>query len=99
MAHDSRLVRHDEAIDDLKPSIPDWIKNLQRPAPPCVVPAFGRDTRAATAAREPGSAKPQLQTPGSRARREGLANPEIYEFPEAEGMGHAIRLPANSILQ
>jgi len=28
-----------------------------------------------------------------------LANPEIYEFPEAEGMGYAIRLPANSILQ
>ena len=41
MAHDSRLVRHEEAIDDLKPSIPDWIKNLQRPATPCVVPAFG----------------------------------------------------------
>jgi hypothetical protein len=28
-----------------------------------------------------------------------LANPEIYEVPEAEGMGYAIRLPANSILQ
>jgi hypothetical protein len=41
MAHDSRLVRHDEVIDDLKPSIPDWIKNLQRPATPCVVRAFG----------------------------------------------------------
>jgi len=41
MAHDSRLVRHEEAIDDRKPSIPDWIKNLQRPATPCVVPAFG----------------------------------------------------------
>ena len=27
------------------------------------------------------------------------ANPEIYEFLEAEGMAYAIRLPANSILQ
>jgi len=26
-----------------------------------------------------------------------FANPEIYEFLEAEGMGYAIRLPANSI--
>jgi hypothetical protein len=25
----------------LKPAIPDWIKNLKRPATPCVVPAFG----------------------------------------------------------
>jgi crotonobetainyl-CoA:carnitine CoA-transferase CaiB-like acyl-CoA transferase len=41
MAHDPRLVRHEEVIDDLKPSIPDWIKNLQRPETPCVVPAFG----------------------------------------------------------
>src|SRR5215469_646318 len=28
-----------------------------------------------------------------------FANPEIYEFLETEGMGYAIRLPANSILQ
>jgi hypothetical protein len=28
-----------------------------------------------------------------------FANPEIYEFLEVEGMGYAIRLPANSILQ
>src|SRR6201981_2391543 len=41
MAHDPRLVRQEEAIDDLKPSIPDWIKNLERPATPCVIPAFG----------------------------------------------------------
>jgi hypothetical protein len=25
-----------------------------------------------------------------------FANPEIYKFLEAEGMGYAIRLPANS---
>ena len=28
-----------------------------------------------------------------------FANPEIYKFLEAEGMGYAIRLPANSIPQ
>ena len=28
-----------------------------------------------------------------------VANPEMYEFLEAEGMGYAIRLPANRILQ
>jgi len=28
-----------------------------------------------------------------------FANPEIYELLEAEGMGYAIRLPANSVLQ
>ena len=28
-----------------------------------------------------------------------FANPEVYEFLEAEGMGYTIRLPANSILQ
>ncbi len=28
-----------------------------------------------------------------------FANPEMYEFLEAEGMGYAIRLPANQVLQ
>ena len=28
-----------------------------------------------------------------------FANPEMYEFLEAEGMGYAIRLPANRVLQ
>jgi Transposase DDE domain group 1 len=28
-----------------------------------------------------------------------FANPEIYEFLEAEGYGYTIRLPANSVLQ
>lgn len=41
MALDPRLVRHADAIDDLKPGIPDGIRNLQRPPTPCVVPAFG----------------------------------------------------------
>lgn len=29
----------------------------------------------------------------------GFANPEVYEFLEAEGFGYAIRLPANRVLQ
>ncbi len=41
MTHDPKLIKHEDAIDDLKPAIPDWIKNLKRPATPCVVPAFG----------------------------------------------------------
>ena len=28
-----------------------------------------------------------------------FANPEIYEFLEAEGIGYTIRLPANAVLQ
>ncbi len=28
-----------------------------------------------------------------------FANPEVYEFLEAEGMGYTIRLPANRVLQ
>ena len=41
MTHDPRLIKHQDTIEDLKPAIPDWIKNLKRPATPCVVPAFG----------------------------------------------------------
>src|ERR1700675_3591548 len=29
----------------------------------------------------------------------GFRNPEIYEYPKAEGIKYAIRLPANSVLQ
>ena len=28
-----------------------------------------------------------------------FANPEMYEFLEAEGVGYTIRLPANNVLQ
>ncbi len=41
MAHDPRLVRSDTEIDTLRAVIPDWIKRLERPATPCIVPAFG----------------------------------------------------------
>jgi hypothetical protein len=29
----------------------------------------------------------------------GFANPEVYEFHEADGIKYAIRLPANRVLQ
>jgi crotonobetainyl-CoA:carnitine CoA-transferase CaiB-like acyl-CoA transferase len=41
MAHDPRLVKSEDAIETLKQSIPDWIRHLERPATPCIVPAFG----------------------------------------------------------
>ena len=41
MAHDPRLVKSDDKIEELTSTIPDWIKRLERPATPCVVPAFG----------------------------------------------------------
>jgi hypothetical protein len=37
----------------------------------------------------------RLYFPGDAA----FANPEIYEFLEGEGIGYAIRLPANRVLQ
>ena len=41
MAHDTRVLKHEDTIDTLKPGIPDWIKNLKRPETPCLAPAFG----------------------------------------------------------
>jgi hypothetical protein len=32
-------------------------------------------------------------------RAAGFANPEVYEYLEAEGIKYAIRLPANRVLQ
>ena len=40
MAHDLRLVS-DDKIEELKKKIPDWIRRLERPATPCITPAFG----------------------------------------------------------
>ena len=40
MAHDPRLVS-DDKIEELKKAVPDWVKRLERPATPCIVPAFG----------------------------------------------------------
>ena len=41
MAHDPRLVKDDGTIERLRENIPDWIKRLQRPATPAVMPGFG----------------------------------------------------------
>jgi crotonobetainyl-CoA:carnitine CoA-transferase CaiB-like acyl-CoA transferase len=41
MAHDQRIVKNEAAIEDLKKTIPDWIKRLERPPTPAVMPKFG----------------------------------------------------------
>jgi crotonobetainyl-CoA:carnitine CoA-transferase CaiB-like acyl-CoA transferase len=41
MAHDPRLVKDEASIDALRETIPDWIKRLERPATPSVMPKFG----------------------------------------------------------
>src|SRR5260370_1036762 len=41
MPHDPRLVKGDDKIEQLRSTIPDWIKQLVRPKTPCVTPAFG----------------------------------------------------------
>ncbi|MGZ3593460.1 MAG: CaiB/BaiF CoA transferase family protein [Syntrophales bacterium] len=41
MAHDKRILKNEEKIEELKKSIPDWIKNLKRPPTPILAPKFG----------------------------------------------------------
>jgi len=41
MAHDRRILKHEEQIEALKPQVPAWIRNLQRPVTPAIVPTFG----------------------------------------------------------
>ncbi len=41
MAHDKRIVKHEERIAELRQSVPDWIKRLERPSTPAVIPKFG----------------------------------------------------------
>src|SRR6266852_6097001 len=41
MPHDPRLIKFTDEIEELRKTIPDWIKRLQRPATPSIVPAFG----------------------------------------------------------
>jgi Predicted acyl-CoA transferases/carnitine dehydratase len=41
MPHDPRLVKDEDKIEQLRSTIPEWIKKLQRPKTPCVTPAFG----------------------------------------------------------
>ncbi len=41
MAHDRRILKHEEQIEALKPQVPAWIRNLKRPMTPAIVPTFG----------------------------------------------------------
>jgi crotonobetainyl-CoA:carnitine CoA-transferase CaiB-like acyl-CoA transferase len=41
MAHDRRILKHEEQIEALKQQLPEWIRNLQRPVTPALVPPFG----------------------------------------------------------
>jgi crotonobetainyl-CoA:carnitine CoA-transferase CaiB-like acyl-CoA transferase len=41
MPHDPRLIGSEEKIEELRAAAPDWIKRLERPPTPCIVPAFG----------------------------------------------------------
>jgi crotonobetainyl-CoA:carnitine CoA-transferase CaiB-like acyl-CoA transferase len=41
MAHDPRLVKDEANIDALREKIPGWIKRLERPATPSLMPKFG----------------------------------------------------------
>ena len=41
MAHDARLIKNEDRIEELRETIPNWIKRLERPPTPCIVPAFG----------------------------------------------------------
>src|SRR5947207_2208933 len=41
MVHDKRLVKNEEQIEEFERQIPDWIRALERPATPAVMPNFG----------------------------------------------------------
>ncbi len=41
MPHDLKLVHDESLIEGLRNTIPDWIKELERPPTPSIVPAFG----------------------------------------------------------
>src|SRR5215467_3118994 len=41
MPHDSRLIKDESKIEQLRGSLPTWIKRLERPKTPCLAPAFG----------------------------------------------------------
>jgi len=41
MAHDRRILKAEEQIEKLKASIPEWIRNLERPETPKLIPKFG----------------------------------------------------------
>ena len=41
MAHDPRLLKHEDRIEELRKTLPKWITQLRRPATPAITPKFG----------------------------------------------------------
>ena len=41
MEHDNKILKNEEKIEQLKQEVPEWIRNLERPATPALAPAFG----------------------------------------------------------
>jgi len=41
MAHDQRIVRDEAQIEVLRQTVPDWIRHMQRPPTPSLMPKFG----------------------------------------------------------
>jgi len=41
MEHDPRILKHEQQIEDIRNKLPDWIKRLQRPPTPALIPKFG----------------------------------------------------------
>jgi crotonobetainyl-CoA:carnitine CoA-transferase CaiB-like acyl-CoA transferase len=41
MAHDQRILKREDQIEELGKKVPDWIMRLQRPVTPAVIPKFG----------------------------------------------------------
>jgi crotonobetainyl-CoA:carnitine CoA-transferase CaiB-like acyl-CoA transferase len=41
MGHDPRILANEDKIAELRETIPEWIRRLERPATPCLIPRFG----------------------------------------------------------
>jgi crotonobetainyl-CoA:carnitine CoA-transferase CaiB-like acyl-CoA transferase len=41
MTHDPRILKHQDSIAAIRDNLPDWIKRLERPAAPVLMPKFG----------------------------------------------------------
>jgi crotonobetainyl-CoA:carnitine CoA-transferase CaiB-like acyl-CoA transferase len=39
--HDPRLLKAEDEIEELRKKLPDWIRRLERPATPAIIPKFG----------------------------------------------------------
>jgi crotonobetainyl-CoA:carnitine CoA-transferase CaiB-like acyl-CoA transferase len=41
LEHDRRLLKQEDKIEELRKKVPDWIKRLERPTTPALIPKFG----------------------------------------------------------